>query len=122
MGPARIIRSCLLMAARLPMSQNVMAGSLSYGSARTFSTEMSEVNTVPTKIPVSTRNSVGSPRRSRPANMYATSTAASPKASARICVTTTLFDSMMPSAAPNPAPADAPRMSGDTSGLRNIPW
>ena len=54
-GPSSMRMSCRLMAARLPISQKVMVGSLSEGSARTFSIEMSEVKTVggreiPTRI------------------------------------------------------------------------
>ena len=58
-GPSRMSTSWVLMAARLPISQKVMAGSLSYGSASTLSIEMSDVKTVPTRMPVSTRNRVG---------------------------------------------------------------
>ena len=49
-------------------------------------------------------------------------TASSPVAKAMSCVRMVLHPSSRPMHAPKPAPALAPNKSGETSGLRNMPW
>ena len=53
---------------------------------------------------------------------YTRPTAARPPAKANSWMKSTFSDRKIPSTAPSAAPVDTPRMSGDTSGLRNMPW
>ena len=86
------------------------------------SSAITEPSRVPMTTPVRTRASSGSWPRSREPMKYTMPTAASPPANANSWMKSTFSERKMPSTAPSAAPVDTPRMSGDTSGLRNIPW
>lgn len=104
-----------------PMSQNVMAGRASSGSAMYLRKLVPAENTAEMTIPASTSPRIASLRIAREMN-HAAVTARIPTASARDWITTTPAPSVSARAAPNPAPDDAPRISGETRGLRKTCW
>ena len=84
MGMLAIHTSRMVMEAKLPSSQKVMAGSLFNGSAMYLVREMRAVNMDPMRMPTNTSMSTGSPRRQSPeASAHASSTATSPPAKER---------------------------------------
>ena len=104
------------------MSQKVMDGSCVLGSASVLTRAMPAPSSAPSAMPASTRTSTGSWRRTLALMATTTATAASPPPKARACTAAMVQPRKMPSTAPRPAPAETPRMSGETSGLRNMPW
>lgn len=102
-----------------PISQNTIAGRVSSGLARYSVTEINAPNTLAITIPASTSSIAESRPMPRPM-ISANAAASSPPANAIASSCQYGACSNSASAPPKPAPADTPRMSGDTSGLRNI--
>ena len=107
--------------ARLPICQYTISASSVSGSARYFiSPSVADIKP-DTTIPASTKITA----ESRPINRGSAkviNTANSPPAKAAACVPQMLQPSKIDNAAPTQAPEETPSKSGDTSGLRKIPW
>ena len=120
MGPMTSRKSFMLMFANVPMSQNVMEGSLSSASATSFTMDDPLENRLDTRMPPSTSPSIGSVFTMR-VSSTASPTAAMAKANAISCTVRLSKFSSRPRHAPRLAPALAPRRSGETSGFLNMP-
>ena len=106
---------------RLPMSQWVMAGSLSLGSATYLSMEMTALKMALTMTPARTSiTMLVRPWRCDTATVSATD--ARPATRAMTCVVNMSADSMMAITAPTQAPLVTPSVSGVASGLESRLW
>ena len=121
-GTSIIFTSCIVAFDKLPISQKVMAGSLSVGSAAYFTKDIRDWNRFDTIIPPRmSRKRLSLPFPNRWLINQVRDTARMPHTKDDVFTPATLNDRRIPTAAPNPAPAEEPRISGETSGFLNIP-
>ena len=119
-GPASMMSAGLALV-RLPISQYVMAGSWSVGSAISLVNDTPADSSELTMTPASTTVSTWLPRAAW-ATTITRSTVPNATKNASTETPKLANPSKMATAAPNAAPCDAPKMSGETSGFWNVPW